>query len=46
MCVESTRLAAEVKLRIIVIGAEQTLLLERDAIADFANRSEISIVVR
>ena len=38
--------AAEAKLRVIVIEAGRTLLLERDAIADFANRSEISIVVR
>ena len=44
--VETTLHAAEVKLRVIVIEAGRTLLLERDAIADFANRSEISIVVR
>jgi DUF1009 family protein len=44
--VETAPHAAEVKLRVIVIEAERTLLLERDAIADFANRSEISIVVR
>jgi UDP-2,3-diacylglucosamine hydrolase len=44
--VETTPHAAEVKLRVIVIEAGRTLLLERDAIADFANRSGISIVVR
>jgi len=46
MCVESTRLAAEVKLRVIAVEAELTLLLEKDAIVDLANRSNISIVAR
>jgi DUF1009 family protein len=44
--VETIRVAAEVKLRVIAVEAERTLLLERDAIIDFANRSNISIVAR
>jgi DUF1009 family protein len=43
---ETIRVAAEVKLRVIAVEAERTLLLERDAIIDFANRSNISIVAR
>ena len=42
--VETIRVAAEAKLRVIAIEAEKTLLLERDAIVDLANRSKISIV--
>jgi len=44
--VETIRIAAEAKLRVIAIEAGKTLLLERDAIADLANRSKISIVAR
>jgi Uncharacterized protein conserved in bacteria len=44
--VETIRVAAEVKLRAIAVEAERTLLLERDAIIDLANRSNISIVAR
>jgi DUF1009 family protein len=44
--VETMRVAAEAKLRVIAVEAEKTLLLERDAIADLANRSKISIVAR
>ena len=44
--VETIRIAAEARLRVIAIEAEKTLLLERDAIVDLANRSKISIVAR
>ena len=44
--VETIRIAAEARLRVIAVEAGKTLLLERDAIVDFANRSEISIVAR
>ena len=44
--VETIRAAAEARLRVIAVEAGKTLLLERDAIVDFANRSEISIVAR
>ncbi len=44
--VETIRIAAEAKLRVIAIEAGKTLLLERDAILDFAGRSGISIVAR
>jgi hypothetical protein len=44
--VETLRVAAEVKLRVIAVEAGRTLLLERDAIIDLANRSNISIVAR
>jgi len=43
---ETIRVAAEVKLRVIAVAAGRTLLLERDAIIDLANRSNISIVAR
>jgi DUF1009 family protein len=43
---ETIRVAAEVKLRVIAVETGRTLLLERDAIIDFANRSNISIVAR
>ncbi|PYJ48980.1 MAG: DUF1009 domain-containing protein, partial [Verrucomicrobia bacterium] len=33
-------------LRVIAVEAGKTLLLERDAIVDLANRSKISIVAR
>jgi UDP-2,3-diacylglucosamine hydrolase len=44
--VETIRAAAEARLRVIAVEAGKTLLLERDAIVDLANRSEISIVAR
>jgi DUF1009 family protein len=43
---ETIRIAAEARLRVIAIEAEKTLLLDRDAIVDLANRSKISIVGR
>ena len=44
--VETMRVAAEAKLRVIAVEAEKTLLLERGAIVDLASRSKISIVAR
>ena len=44
--VETIRIAAEAKLRVIAVEAGKTLLLERDAIVDLANRSRISILAR
>src|SRR5438309_1659863 len=44
--IETIRVAAEVKLRVIAVEAELTLLFEKDAIVDLANRSNISIVAR
>jgi UDP-2,3-diacylglucosamine hydrolase len=44
--VETVHVAAEAKLRVIAVEAGKTLLLERDAIVDLANRSKISIVAR
>ena len=44
--VETIRIAAETKLRVIAIESAKTLLLERDAIIDLANRANISIVAR
>ena len=43
---ETIRIAAEARLRVIAVEAEKTLLLERDAIVDLANHSKISIVGR
>jgi hypothetical protein len=43
--VETIRIA-ETKLRVIAIESAKTLLLERDAIIDLANRANISIVAR
>ncbi|PYK85425.1 MAG: DUF1009 domain-containing protein, partial [Verrucomicrobia bacterium] len=42
--VETIRVATEAKLRVIAVEAEKTLLLERDAIVDLAEGSNISIV--
>ncbi|HEX3420579.1 MAG TPA: UDP-2,3-diacylglucosamine diphosphatase LpxI [Candidatus Udaeobacter sp.] len=42
--VETIRIAAESRVRVIAVEAEKTLLLERDAIADFASRANISII--
>jgi UDP-2,3-diacylglucosamine hydrolase len=44
--VETLRVAAEVRLRVIAVDAGKTLLLEHDAIVNLANRSKISIVAR
>jgi UDP-2,3-diacylglucosamine hydrolase len=44
--VETVRVAAEAKLRVIAIEAGKTLLLERELIIDLASRSKISIVAR
>ena len=44
--VETIRIAAEARLRVIAVEAGRTLLLERDAVIDFANHSNISIVAR
>ena len=42
--VETISTAAEAKLRAIAVEAGKTLLLERDAIVDLANRAKVSIV--
>jgi UDP-2,3-diacylglucosamine hydrolase len=44
--VETIRVAVEAKLRVIAIEAGRTLLLERDQIADIAERARISIASR
>jgi UDP-2,3-diacylglucosamine hydrolase len=44
--VETIRIAAEAKLRVIAVEAGKTLVLERDAIVDLTGRSAISIVGR
>ena len=44
--VETLRVASEARLRAIAMEAGKTLLLERDAIVDLANRSKISILAR
>ena len=44
--VETMRVAAEAKLRVIAIETGKTLLLERNAIADLAAHSKLSIVAR
>jgi DUF1009 family protein len=44
--VETIRIAAEARLRVIAVEAGKTLLLERDAIIDLANRSKLSIAAR
>ena len=44
--VETIRIAAEGKLRVIAVEAGKTLLLDRDAIVELANRSKLSIVAR
>ena len=43
---ETIRIAAESKLRVIAVESGQTLLLERDEIINLANRSRISIIAR
>ena len=44
--VETLRVATEAKLRVIAVEARRTLLLEREAILDLADRAKISIVAR
>jgi UDP-2,3-diacylglucosamine hydrolase len=44
--VETIRVAAEAKLRVIAVEAGKTLLLERDAISKLADRSKLSIIAR
>jgi DUF1009 family protein len=44
--VETIRIAADAKLRVVAIEAGKTLLLERDAIVDLAERAKISVVAR
>jgi DUF1009 family protein len=44
--VETIKVAAEAKLRVVAIEAGKTLLLERHAIVDLANDADISIVAR
>jgi len=44
--IETIRSAAEVKLRVIAVEAGKTLLLDRDGIADLAQRAKISVVAR
>jgi DUF1009 family protein len=44
--IETIRISAEARLRVIAVEAGKTLLLERHAIIDLANRSKLSIVAR
>jgi len=44
--IETIRVAAEARLRVIAVEAGKTLLLERDVIVDLADRSKISIAAR
>jgi DUF1009 family protein len=44
--VETIKVAAEARLRVIAVEAGKTLLLERDKVVDLAQRSKISIVAR
>jgi DUF1009 family protein len=44
--VETIRVASEAQVRVIALEAGKTLLLERDAIIDLAERTKISIVAR
>jgi UDP-2,3-diacylglucosamine hydrolase len=44
--VETIRIAADTRIRVIAVEAGKTLLLERNVIVDLANRSKISIVGR
>ena len=44
--VETIRVAAEAKLRVIAVEAGKTLLLERNVIADLAAHSKLSIIAR
>ena len=44
--VETIKVAADARLRVIAVEAGKTLLLERDKVIDLAQRSKISIVAR
>jgi len=44
--IETVRVAADAKLRVIAVESGKTLLLERDKVVDLAQRSKISIVAR
>lgn len=44
--VDTVRVAAEAKLRVIAVETGKTLLLEREAVVKLADRSKISIVAR
>ena len=44
--IETIKIAAESKLRVIAVESEKTLLLERDTIVDLARCAKISIVAR
>ena len=44
--VETIRIAADAKLRVIAVEAGKTLLLERDAVIDLSQRAKISILGR
>jgi DUF1009 family protein len=44
--VETLRVAAEARVRVIAVEAGKTLFLEREIITDLANRAKISIVAR
>jgi DUF1009 family protein len=44
--VETIRVASEAQVRVIALEAGKTLLLERDAIIDLAERAKISIIAR
>jgi UDP-2,3-diacylglucosamine hydrolase len=44
--VETIKVAAEAKLRVIAVEAGKTLLLERDKVVELASRSKISVVAR
>ena len=44
--VETVRIAAESRVRVIAVEAGKTLLLERDAVIALANSSKISVVAR
>jgi UDP-2,3-diacylglucosamine hydrolase len=44
--VETIRIAAESGVRVIAVEAGKTLLLERDAVAEFVDRSNMSLVAR
>ena len=43
---ETIRVATEARVRVIALEAGKTLLLERDAIVDLAERAKISIIAR
>jgi DUF1009 family protein len=44
--IETIKVAADAKLRVIAVEAGKTLLLERDKVIDLAQRAKISIVAR